>query len=300
MKISHMCHVRKRRKLRPWCSLANLRYRLRKQCYVPIHLKEHSKRRVSAGRADAAGEHRPFGNRPCCTNNQSVTRSPQHSAFLHQRRRRRPSTPTAPSAVKAFVFQRSRSPVPAADLPVASRRPPSAEDQLTCTAVNPDEPLLVHKHSVEEYQQIYHEAVDDVLRCVRVKYHPPFQSDLHHTCQIVRISVYSHCIYLFFGVLCSSGMAGCLHTVYTSGVKSKRSCGRDWPAQRLQPQRTMAATCMWASHTGLEPPLPIMTLTLPWNQNLNQWPPNTRAESRSLKSDSRGSSGGRQRLLRNL
>ncbi|AWP18421.1 putative protocadherin-23 [Scophthalmus maximus] len=106
---------------------------------------------------------------------QSVTRSPQHSAFLHQRRRRRPSTPTAPSAVKAFVFQRSRSPVPAADLPVASRRPPSAEDQLTCTAVNPDEPLLVHKHSVEEYQQIYHEAVDDVLRNGRV---PPYSLHL--------------------------------------------------------------------------------------------------------------------------
>ncbi|KAA8581096.1 hypothetical protein FQN60_002677, partial [Etheostoma spectabile] len=49
-----------------------------------------------------------------------------------------------------------------ADLPVASTAVP--RPQLSSAPLHHDEPLKIHNRSVEEYQQIYHEVVDDMLR----------------------------------------------------------------------------------------------------------------------------------------
>ena len=51
-----------------------------------------------------------------------------------------------------------------ADLPVCSDVAPSP--QPSTAPLCDDGPLRIHNRSVEEYQRIYHEVVDDMLRCV--------------------------------------------------------------------------------------------------------------------------------------
>ncbi|XP_073338523.1 uncharacterized protein [Pagrus major] len=170
-----------------------------KLCDVPIHLKVHSyykRGRVSARRAKRARQ--PGGNikSPCCRDDQVLNVNPklQHSArtaSLPQKRKRtsaaRPSKPSAkhpevlnqvpthPSSTTAGgspglnLVPRSRSTIPPADLPVVSNVAPST---IPSTApLQHGSPLKIHNLPVEEYQQVYHEVADPMLRFACVKNH---------------------------------------------------------------------------------------------------------------------------------
>ncbi|XP_044038308.1 uncharacterized protein LOC122869400 isoform X2 [Siniperca chuatsi] len=155
-------------------------------CDVPIHLRDHDywrRRRISARQAGGAGKSGACSKCPCCRKEQVLnsTPRPQHSAAtanLPQKRKRssvpRPPKPSAEHPGKMSLVQRPLSTIPPADLPVVSNVPPSprppsprpssATSQLSSTDVNHDGPLTIHNRSVEEYQKIYHEVVDDMLR----------------------------------------------------------------------------------------------------------------------------------------
>ncbi|XP_032365571.1 uncharacterized protein LOC116681777 [Etheostoma spectabile] len=111
-----------------------------------------------------------------------VKRKHQHSATaaeLPRKRKRtsvaRPSKPSAvnPAAEEPEVLDWDASPqasTSAADIPellnlVAKPRTPPADLPVPSTAPLPhDSPLKIHNRSVEEYQQIYHEVVDNMLK----------------------------------------------------------------------------------------------------------------------------------------
>ncbi|KAA8589713.1 hypothetical protein FQN60_013078, partial [Etheostoma spectabile] len=61
-----------------------------------------------------------------------------------------------------WVWSHSLATISPADLPVAYPAAPSL--QLSSAPLHHDEPLKIHNRSVEEYQQLYHEVVDDMLR----------------------------------------------------------------------------------------------------------------------------------------
>lgn len=110
----------------------------------------------------------------------NVTPRPQQyaaTAKLPQKRKRRsapsPNKPSAEHPKKLNLVSRPLSNIPPAELPVVSDVLPSprtstADNQPSSTAVNNDSPLRIHNYSVEDYQQIYHEVVDDMLRYVCV------------------------------------------------------------------------------------------------------------------------------------
>ncbi|GLD61916.1 uncharacterized protein AKAME5_001368300 [Lates japonicus] len=143
-------------------------------CDVPIHLRDHNyfkSRRTSA-------RHRPSRNCPCCRDSQvqNSTPRPQRSVTtsrLPQKRKQSSepchSGPPAEAPGNLDPVQRPRSSISPAELPPVSTLPPSpqpstADNQLTSTGVRPGSPLRIHNHSVEDYQKIYHEVVDDMLR----------------------------------------------------------------------------------------------------------------------------------------
>ncbi|XP_050925200.1 uncharacterized protein LOC108879674 [Lates calcarifer] len=147
------------------------------RCGVPIHLQDHNYfkiRRTSA-------HHRPSRN--CCRDIEvrNSTPQPQHSAStsrLPQKRKRSskpcPSAPPTEASGKLDPVPRPVSPISPADLPAVSTLPPrpqpsTADNQLTSTAVCPDSPLRIHNRSVEDYQKIYCDVVEDMLRYVCVK-----------------------------------------------------------------------------------------------------------------------------------
>lgn len=74
------------------------------------------------------------------------------------------SSPQPSTEVVGRVAPRSLSPIPPEDLPGCRSTPlnlqPSAAPLLD------DGPLLIHNYSVEEYQRIYAEVVEDMLRSV--------------------------------------------------------------------------------------------------------------------------------------
>ncbi|XP_018538281.1 uncharacterized protein LOC108887371 [Lates calcarifer] len=146
---------------------------------VPIHLRDHTyskSRRTSARQAETAGSHRLGPNCPCCRDSENSIPQPQCSAAtsrLPKKRKRssepHPAEPSAQAPGKVDPIQRPRSPISPADLPLVSTLPPSplpstAITQPTSTAVYPGSPVKIHNYSVEEYQKIYHEVVDDMLR----------------------------------------------------------------------------------------------------------------------------------------
>ncbi|XP_050926940.1 uncharacterized protein LOC108876372 [Lates calcarifer] len=144
------------------------------QCNVPIHLQDHNyvkSRRTSV-------RHRPSRNCPCCRDSegQNSTPLPQRSVTTSRppRKRKRssehhPSAPPAEAPGELDPVQRPRSPISPANLPQVSTLPPrpqpsTADTQPTSTAVHPSSPVRIHNHSVEDYQKLYHEVVDDMLR----------------------------------------------------------------------------------------------------------------------------------------
>ncbi|GLD45951.1 uncharacterized protein AKAME5_000039000 [Lates japonicus] len=142
-------------------------------CDVPIHLQDHNY--FKSGRTSV--RHRPSRNCPCRRDSegQNSTPPPQRSVATSRlpRKRKRssepcPSAPPAEAPGKLDPVQRPRSPISPADLPPVSTLPPSplpstADTQPTSTSVHPSSPLRIHNHSVEDYQKIYHEVVDDML-----------------------------------------------------------------------------------------------------------------------------------------
>ncbi len=93
---------------------------------------------------------------------------PQFSATTSKpaQKRKRSSEPRPSKPSQRW----SQSAISPADLPVVthapSRQQPSSQaDQLNTTAGNQNhDALKIHKLSVEEYQQVYHEEVDGMLR----------------------------------------------------------------------------------------------------------------------------------------
>ncbi|KAA8581124.1 hypothetical protein FQN60_002705, partial [Etheostoma spectabile] len=73
-----------------------------------------------------------------------------------------PSTPDVEIAGLLGLVPKLEATISPADLPVASTAAPSL--QLSSAPLHHDEPLKIHNRSVEEYQQLYHEVVDDMLR----------------------------------------------------------------------------------------------------------------------------------------
>nr|XP_046271694.1 uncharacterized protein LOC124073479 isoform X1 [Scatophagus argus] len=150
-------------------------------CDVPVHLEDHSywrKRRLSARQANRAGKSGDHSKCLCCSTDQvlNVTSGPQHSAStanLSRKRKRSsaplPSKPSTEHRVTVNLVPSLQSTIPPADLPGISNVPPSpqpssADKQLSSAGVNRDAPLKIHNCSVEEYQQLYHGVVDDMLR----------------------------------------------------------------------------------------------------------------------------------------
>ncbi|XP_036947225.1 uncharacterized protein LOC119015388 isoform X2 [Acanthopagrus latus] len=138
-------------------------------CNLPVHRRgrdSSSRRRSSARRARSS-----WTKCPCCRNEQvNLTPGPQHSAAKPKppRKRKRssvcrPSAPSAHGPAKSILVPAPPSSIPPADLPVASNLPPGPPaNQPSSTAVN--EPVKIHNCSVEDYQRVYHEVVDDLLR----------------------------------------------------------------------------------------------------------------------------------------
>ena len=74
--------------------------------------------------------------------------------------------PSSPAAdIPGLLNLVPRSAIPPADLPVVSNVAPGSPRPSTAP-LRDDGPLKIHNRSVEEYQQIYHEVVDDMLRRV--------------------------------------------------------------------------------------------------------------------------------------
>ncbi|XP_030296176.1 uncharacterized protein LOC115595632 [Sparus aurata] len=140
-------------------------------CDLPVHLRDHdygSRRRSSARWARGS-----WSKCPCCRNEQvSLTPGPQHSAakakFLWKRKRSSTSLPSTPSAHgpgKSNLVPAPPSTIPPADLPAASNVPPGPPaNQPSSTGANRSGPVKIHNCSVEDYQRVYHEVVDVLLR----------------------------------------------------------------------------------------------------------------------------------------
>lgn len=77
-----------------------------------------------------------------------------------------PSKPSAELLEVLDVVPIPRSSIPDADLPVVLNRAPSL--QPTTAPQQHDGTLRIHNRSVEEYQQLYHEVVDDMLKYVYI------------------------------------------------------------------------------------------------------------------------------------
>ncbi|XP_029300981.1 uncharacterized protein LOC115016967 [Cottoperca gobio] len=110
-------------------------------CDVPVHLRyKQTGRRISARQAE--GERRPAACRqcPCCRDDQVPV--------LKRKRQRSPASADLPQGRKRTSV--SRLSKPAFQTPTAS--------------LHLDKPVKIQNRSVEEYQQLYHEAVDHMLR----------------------------------------------------------------------------------------------------------------------------------------
>ncbi len=96
----------------------------------------------------------------------AATKPPQ------KRKRSSESRPSKPSHSpgERNLLRWSESAIPPADLPEVShdapsrQQPSSTAEQLNATAGNQDGPLKIHELTVEEYQHVYREEVDAMLR----------------------------------------------------------------------------------------------------------------------------------------
>ncbi|XP_044229029.1 uncharacterized protein LOC122997107 isoform X2 [Thunnus albacares] len=154
------------------------------ECDVPITLQDHnySRRRISARWADAVRKPATWNKCPCCRDDQEQKHQQSATTAKLPRKRKRTSmachsrpsaeppevlAPTPePSSLAADIPRLlnlvPRSAIPPADLPVVSNMAPGSPRPSTAP-LQDDGPLKIHNRSVEEYQQIYHEVVDDML-----------------------------------------------------------------------------------------------------------------------------------------
>lgn len=77
------------------------------------------------------------------------------------------STPQASTSDADDTFTRPSATIPDSELPPVSNTAHNLRPSTV--APRPDSPLMIHNRSVEEYQQVYHEVVDDMLRSVWIK-----------------------------------------------------------------------------------------------------------------------------------
>ncbi|XP_045897966.1 uncharacterized protein C22orf31-like [Micropterus dolomieu] len=159
--------------------------------YVPTQDHDYQRRRVSARRAESAQKPGAYSKCPCCRDDQmpNLHLKRQHSATtadLPQKRKRtavarrfkpsaehpgllnlvptpQPSTPPSDIPALLNLVPTPQSTIPPADLPVVSNVAPSLEPSAA-PPQHDGSPLRIHNRSVEEYQRIYHEVVDDMLR----------------------------------------------------------------------------------------------------------------------------------------
>ena len=94
-------------------------------------------------------------------------RSSSSANLSRKRRRTAVVSPSQPPVEVLNLVPRPRESIPPEDLPALSSMPPSLQPYTA--PLQDDGPLRIHNHSVEEYQHIYHEVVDDMMRCVSVK-----------------------------------------------------------------------------------------------------------------------------------
>ncbi|GLD61067.1 uncharacterized protein AKAME5_001291600 [Lates japonicus] len=154
-------------------------------CDVPIHLRDHNyfkTRRTSA-------RHRPSRNCPCCRDIevQNSTQQPQRSATT--------SRPPQKSPIPLDLLLRPQgSWIPSRGLCLPFHLPSCHQSPLCYPALSlplliPSPPPLLytlavlHNHSVEDYQKIYEEVVDDMLRML--------SAELRHDFVDVAISIAS-------------------------------------------------------------------------------------------------------------
>lgn len=74
---------------------------------------------------------------------------------------------STPQASTSDTFTRPSATIPDSELPPVSNTAHNLRPSTV--APRPDSPLMIHNRSVEEYQQVYHEVVDDMLRSVWIK-----------------------------------------------------------------------------------------------------------------------------------
>ncbi len=86
-----------------------------------------------------------------------------------------PSTSAVDIPGMLNLVPRPQSTFPPADLPVFSSVAPSP--QPFTAPLHHDGPLTIHNHSVEEYQKLYHEVVDDMGKSLLLT---SLQSDNYH------------------------------------------------------------------------------------------------------------------------
>ncbi|KAM4592264.1 uncharacterized protein PAE49_007833 [Odontesthes bonariensis] len=104
---------------------------------------------------------------PCCRDDQ-VVKAPQkrkRSTSANPSRKRKRSAVAGPSEPPLEVLSlvpKPRDPIPPEDLPAVS--PVALSLQPSRAPRQDDGPLMIHNYTVEEYQNIYHEVVDDMLR----------------------------------------------------------------------------------------------------------------------------------------
>ncbi|XP_034565904.1 uncharacterized protein LOC117831349 isoform X2 [Notolabrus celidotus] len=152
------------------------------QCVDPVQPQDPASchRTVSARRAGSDRRSRARKRCPCCRDEQQQHSAP--SARPPQKRKRtsaappsrasaeplvpRPWSPIPPDElpVVSSVAPRPRSPIPPDELPVVSSVAPSPRPSTSTSPLQPDSDLRIHNRSVEEYQRIYHEVVDDMLK----------------------------------------------------------------------------------------------------------------------------------------
>ncbi|XP_034536129.1 uncharacterized protein LOC117810408 [Notolabrus celidotus] len=131
------------------------------QCVDPVQPQDPASchRTVSARRAGSDRRSRARKRCPCCRDEQQQHSAP--SARPPKKRKRTSVAPPSRASAEPLV-PRPRSPIPPDELPVVSGVAPSPWPSTS--PLQPDSDLRIHNRSVEEYQRIYHEVVDDMLK----------------------------------------------------------------------------------------------------------------------------------------
>ncbi|XP_037607876.1 uncharacterized protein LOC119477808 isoform X2 [Sebastes umbrosus] len=136
-------------------------------CADPIALRDHDycrRKRVSERRAERAGC-------PCCGDDQvhhhsAPTANPPSSAEHPEVVNCLPSPQSSTSAADVpgllDLVPTSFATIPPDELPLISKVSPIPQSS-SAPLLHDNDPVRIHNHSVEDYQKIYHEVVDNML-----------------------------------------------------------------------------------------------------------------------------------------